>query len=95
MKLPKRGFKNAAFKIVYAEVNVSQLNNIFEGTEVTRAALIASGLIKGANKNLPIKLLGNGELKKALKFVDIEKFSASAVEKINKAGGKIEGAVSK
>jgi large subunit ribosomal protein L15 len=90
IKLPKRGFKNAHFKVVFAEVNLGSINDKFEGGEVTREALIAQGILKGADKNRPIKILGNGELSKALTFVNIDKFSKSAHDMVVKAGGKIE-----
>ena len=89
MRLPKRGFKNAPFKVEYATVNLAELNAQFNNEEVSRDSLIAKGLLKGINRRLPIKVLGNGEISKALTFVNIEKFTASAQEKIEKAGGKL------
>lgn len=88
MRLPKRGFSNAPFKNEFAVVNVGQLEN-FNGEEVSRETLISNGLLKGADRRRQIKILGNGELKKALSFVKIDKFSKSAKEAIEKAGGKI------
>lgn len=90
MRLPKRGFKNAPFKTVYAEVNLGLLEASFDGDTVNRETLIANGLLKGIDKRRPIKILGMGELKKSLTFLNIEKFSKSAEEAITKAGGKIE-----
>lgn len=90
MRLPKRGFSNAPFKTEYAEVSLAQLEAKFEGGEVTREALVEKGLLKGINKRLPIKILSNGKLSKSLTFVNIDKFSKSAQEAIEKAGGKIE-----
>jgi len=90
MRLPKRGFSNAPFKTIYAEVNLSTLEAKFNSEEVTRAALVEKGILKGINKRRPIKILGNGELSKSLTFVNIEKFSKSAEEMVSKAGGKIE-----
>ncbi len=90
MRLPKKGFSNAPFKTVYAEVSLTALNNKFDSEEVTREALIAKGILKGADKRRPIKILANGELTKALTFVKIDKFSKSAKEAIEKAGGKVE-----
>jgi len=90
MRLPKKGFSNAPFRTDYAIVNLSQIDAKFESGEVTKAALIEKGLINGADRRLPVKVLGNGELKKALTFVNIDKFSKSASELIAKAGGKIE-----
>ena len=91
MKLPKRGFKNEPFKVEYAIINLKQLSDQFSGAEVTQEALVAQGLLKGRNKTLPLKVLGNGELKKkGLVFKGIKKFSKSAQEAIVSAGGKIE-----
>ena len=90
MRLPKKGFSNAPFKKVYAIVNLDQINEKFTSGEVTRESLISAGLLNGINKRLPIKVLGNGELKNALTFVNIDKFSKSATELIEKSGGKIE-----
>ena len=85
-RLPKRGFNNKWAK-EYAEVNVMDLNKFEDGTEVDINALLAAGLV---GKQLDgLKVLGNGELTKKL-TVKAEKFSKSAVEKIEKAGGKAE-----
>ena len=91
IKLPKRGFKNAPFKTVYALVNVGDLNERFDGLEVTRESLTAQGFLNGINKRRPIKILGQGELSKELTFKGIEKFSKSAATAINTAKGTIEG----
>ena len=86
-RLPKRGFSNAMFKKTYAVINVSDLNKFEEGTEVTPELLFEMGIIK---KQLSgIKVLGNGELTKKL-TVEAVKFSKSAKEAIEKAGGKVE-----
>ena len=90
MRLPKKGFSNAPFKTVYAEVSLAQIDAKFDGGEVTKAALIEKGLLKGANKQLPVKILANGELTKKLTFVSISKFSKSAREAIEKLGGEIK-----
>ena len=85
-RLPKRGFNNKWAK-EYAEVNVKDLNRFEDGTEVDINVLLAAGLV---GKQLDgLKILGNGELEKKL-TVKAEKFSKSAVEKIEKAGGKAE-----
>ena len=85
-RLPKRGFTNKWAK-EYAEVNVKDLNRFEDGTEVDLSVLLAAGLV---GKQLDgLKVLGNGELSKKL-IVKAEKFSKSAVEKIEKAGGKAE-----
>lgn len=86
-RIPKRGFNNI-FAKEFAEVNVSVLNDRFEdGAVVDAEALIASGAIKDAKDG--IKVLGNGEITKKL-TVKAAKFTASAQEKIEKAGGKAE-----
>ncbi len=87
MRIPKRGFNNI-FAAEFATVNVSDLEARFEdGAVIDDAALIESGLLK---KTLDgVKVLGNGEITK--KFtVKAAKFSASAKEKIEGAGGKAE-----
>lgn len=87
MRIPKRGFNNI-FASEFATVNVSDLEARFEnGAVIDDAALIESGLLK---KTLDgVKVLGNGEITK--KFtVKAAKFSASAKEKIEGAGGKAE-----
>lgn len=87
-RLPKKGFLNHPFKQFFSVVNLSQLSEI-SGNEVTREVLVGLGLIKGSMRSLPIKILGSGELQKALSFIGIERFTKSAEEKIQKAGGKI------
>jgi len=94
-RLPKRGFSNAPFKTEYAIVTLNQISEKFSNEEVTRANLVEKGLLSGRNKNLPIKILVKGELNSALTFVNIEKFSKSAQEIIEKSGGKIEKRESK
>jgi len=86
-RLPKRGFSNAKFKTTYAVINVSDLNVFEDGTVVTPALLKETGLLK---KQLDgVKVLGNGTLEKKL-TIQANKFSKEAIEKINKAGSKIE-----
>lgn len=86
-RLPKRGFSNDRFKIVYAVVNIEDLNRFEDGTTVTPALLKETGLVK---KQLAgIKVLGNGELGKKL-TIQASKFTASALEKIEKSGSKAE-----
>ncbi len=85
-RIPKRGFNNI-FATKYAIVNVSDLNKFKDGTEVDAELLKASGLIK--KEYCGVKVLGNGELTTKL-TVKAAKFSQSAVEKIEKAGGKTE-----
>ncbi len=86
-RMPKRGFNNI-FAKEYAEINVSALEARFEdGAVVDAQALLESGAIKDAKDG--IKVLGNGEITKKL-TVKAAKFTASAQEKIEKAGGKAE-----
>ncbi|MDP1808127.1 MAG: 50S ribosomal protein L15 [Actinomycetota bacterium] len=87
-RLPKLpGFKNR-FKKLFSVVNVVQLEERFEdGSVVEPAALAARGLIKKAD--LPVKILGNGELKKKL-TVKAAAFTATARQKIEAAGGLAE-----
>ncbi|MFV0255434.1 MAG: 50S ribosomal protein L15 [Erysipelotrichaceae bacterium] len=85
-RLPKRGFTNINRK-EFAIINVNQLDKFADGATVDVAALKEAGLIK---KELSgIKVLGNGELTKKL-TVKAHKFSASAAQAIEKAGGKTE-----
>ena len=86
-RLPKRGFNNI-FKKVYTEVNVAALNRFENGTEITAEVLKAARVISKIEKD-GIKILGEGNLEKAL-TVKAAKFTASAQEKIEKAGGKAE-----
>ena len=85
-RLPKRGFTNINRK-EYAIVNLSQLNNFEDGSEVTLEVLKQMGLVKDVKDGL--KILGEGELEKKL-TVKAHKFSKSAVAMIEKAGGKTE-----
>src|SRR4051794_2367835 len=86
-RLPKRGFNNAAFHKQYAVVNLDDLNAFKAGTVVNEQLLRESNLIRGNVAG--IKILGNGELKHALK-IEADKISTSAREKIDKAGGTVE-----
>ena len=83
-RVPKRGFKNPN-RVEYAVVNISRLAGIEEG-EVSPDLLLELGLVK---KGLPIKVLGDGEIDRALK-VSAHKFSESAKSKIEGAGGSWE-----
>ena len=86
-RVPKRGFNNIfADKVV--TVSLTDLDKKFEnGADVTIEALVAAGVIK--NSFDAVKVLGSGKLTKKLN-VKVAKFSASAAEKIEKAGGKAE-----
>ena len=86
-RLPKRGFTNALFKVRYTTVNVEDLNVFEDGTVVTPALLKEKGIIK---KQLDgIKVLGNGKLEKKI-TIQANKFSTSALEKIEESGSKAE-----
>jgi large subunit ribosomal protein L15 len=85
-RLPKRGFNNAAFHKRYAVVNLSDLNAFEAGTVVDEQLLRESNLVRGHFAG--IKVLGEGELKHDLK-VQVDKISATAREKIEKAGGTV------
>lgn len=85
-RVPKRGFTNF-FAAVVGEVNVAALECSFEaGEAVTPESLVAKGLV--SRKAEIIKILANGDLKKQLS-VTAHRFSASAKEKIEKAGGTV------
>lgn len=88
-RLPKRGFKNYPFKTIYSVVNLKDIESKFDSEDVTKEALIEKGFIKGADKKNPVKILANGEITKKLNFVNIDKFSKTAQEAIEKAGGTI------
>lgn len=85
-RLPKRGFTNINSKNIVA-INISELNRFEDGSEVTVATLLESGVIK--NPKDGVKILGNGELTKKLN-VKVNAFSASAAEKIQALGGNAE-----
>ena len=87
-KLPRRGFNNAVFAKEYTIVNVSDLNKFENNAVVDVNALKEAGIVNKVAQ-YGIKVLGNGNLEKAL-TVKADKFSASAVSKIEKAGGKTE-----
>ena len=85
-RLPKKGFSNVQFRDVYETVNVGDLNAFEDGTVINETALREKGLV---NRNCDaIKILGSGDLSRKL-TVEIKSLSASAREKIEKAGGSI------
>ena len=87
-RIPKRGFNNR-FRKVYSIVNIKALEAKFESGEVVDAeALIITGILSKI-EDAGVKILGGGELTKAL-TVKANKFSASAKEAIEKAGGSVE-----
>lgn len=81
----KRGFTNI-FRVEYDEVNVMSLNRLPDGSEATPTTLAQVGLVK---RNRPVKILGSGELTRAL-TVKAHKFSEQAKAKIEAAGGRWE-----
>ena len=86
MRIPKRGFTNK-WRTEYAAINVEPLEIFEDGAVVTPAALIESGIIKNICDG--VKIMGNGEITKKL-TVQANKFTATAKEKIEAAGGKAE-----
>ena len=85
-RIPKRGFTNI-WRTDYATINIDALNKFDEGTEVTKDSLIEAKMIR-RNSQL-VKILGDGKLDKKL-TVKANKFSKSAKDKIEAAGGKVE-----
>ena len=82
-RVPKRGFNNV-FRVEYSVVNLDQLADL--GGEVTPELLREKGIVRGSK---PVKVLGDGEVKKAIRVV-AHKFSKSARAKIEAAGGRCE-----
>ncbi|MCI0595506.1 MAG: 50S ribosomal protein L15 [candidate division Zixibacteria bacterium] len=82
-RLPKRGFNNNAFRTFYSVINLESIASL-EEKEVTPEVLVSHGMVK---KNRILKVLGKGDLKKAV-TVRAHRFSESARAKIEKAGGK-------
>jgi large subunit ribosomal protein L15 len=85
-RLPKFGFTNPS-RVEYAIVNLKSLEKWVGDGVITPQAMVDAGLVK--RKRLPIKILGVGELKKAL-VIQAHKFSNSAQSKIQAAGGRVE-----
>ena len=89
-RIPKFGFKNIN-RVEYKPVNLSKLQELIDSKKVKKGiinseALISNGLVK---KNDLVKILGNGDLKDAVK-VEAHKFSKSAQQKIEKSGGEVK-----
>ena len=84
-RLPKRGFTNLN-RVEYQVVNVSRLEQLQGVEEITPQVLLDNGFV--SKKNVPIKILGNGELSKKLS-VSANAFTQSAIRKIEGAGGRI------
>jgi len=85
-RLPKRGFKNIPFKKEYAILNLSDFNRLNDDI-ITPEILIKTRIVKDPKSG--IKILGGGTLSRPI-TIQAHAFSASAVEKINAAGGKAE-----
>ncbi len=86
-RLPKRGFKNALFKVTYLPINLDRLLSFFpEESSISIEDIYASGLVKNG---APVKILADGEVTRAVS-VQAHRFSAKAAEKITQAGGKAE-----
>lgn len=87
-RLPKIGFNNKRFAHVYNAINVDVLNRYNDGDVVDIDKLVCDGIIK-KTENYGLKVMGDGELEKKL-VVKANKFTASAIQKIEKAGGTAE-----
>ena len=85
-RIPKRGFTNK-FRTEYVAINVSRLEIFEDGMVVSPVELIEYGIIKKIEDG--VKIMGNGDLTKKL-TVQANKFTATAKEKIEAAGGKVE-----
>ncbi len=86
-RIPKRGFTNARFRRLYHVVNIGRLEaSCTEGAEVTAKSLAEAGVVRDSGR--PLKVLGDGELTKAL-HVTAAKFSARAKATIEAAGGTV------
>ena len=88
-RLPKRGFNNKRFALQYLEINIGALEVLENGATVDAELLAKTGLLTIPKVNDGIKVLGNGELTKKL-TVKATAFTASAKEKIEKAGGTVQ-----
>ncbi|MCL2630221.1 MAG: 50S ribosomal protein L15 [Firmicutes bacterium] len=86
-RLPKRGFKSP-FKAVYSIINLDDLKDFKKGAVVNAEILMEMGVIRKLEP-YGLKVLGDGEIANAI-TVQAKKFSKSALEKIEKAGGKAE-----
>lgn len=84
-RLPKRGFSNYPFSKKYQIVNIGQIEKL-ESTKINFDIMYENGLIN--KKNIPVKILGNGEITKGIE-ITANAFSQSAINKIEKLGGKV------
>ena len=86
-RLPKRGFNNQAFRTVYGIVNLDELEKRFEdGAAINEKLLRGAGIIRGSLDG--VKVLGRGDVNKKF-HLEVDSISASAREKIEKAGGTV------
>lgn len=85
--IPKRGFNHKRFADKFAEINVSDLNVFENGAVISAASMIEAGLIKKSYDGVVV--LGNGELTKKI-TVQAVRFTKTAAQKIEAAGGKVE-----
>ena len=93
-RIARKGFSNYPFKKEYVCINVELLETKFnDGETVNKDSLIERGFISSKSNSM-VKVLGNGEITKKL-TVEVDKVSASAKEKIEKAGGSVKTAESK
>ncbi len=88
-RLPKKGFNNKRFALKFAEINVGDLNRFEDGTVIDAEFLKENKVLSFSKATHGIRVLGSGELTKKL-TVKASGFSASAKEKIEKAGGVAE-----
>ena len=87
-RLPKVGFNNKRFAHVYNAIKVDVLNRYNDGDVVDIDKLVADGIIR-KTENYGLKIMGDGNLEKKL-VIKADKFTASAIQKIEKAGGTAE-----
>ena len=87
-RMPKRGFTNATFRKEYSTINVSDLTRFEKGSKVGPKELLDSGLIRKLRTH-GVRVLGDGQVDRAI-HVSAHYFTASAREKITKAGGTAE-----
>ena len=83
-RMPKRGFHNP-FRIEFSVVNLKRIADLDDATPVTPKVLYEKGIVR--KKSKPVKILGEGELNKPL-IIEAHKFSQSALQKIEQAGGQ-------
>ncbi len=86
-RIARRGFTNYPFKVTYVAVNLDDLQTFGDGEKVTKESLVARGIL--SKRCGLVKLLGRGEINKKI-IVELDKASASAREKIEKAGGSVK-----